>query len=432
MTSPEIDRIDETIERILEVTKSPESRSFYRKAIGRIGVGLTEELLGELRYQMNIQEISNPAKYFTSLLKSEMPEGNVPSPTAVNPAGDGERPTETWPLAAKSYLSPSAAELFEELRPKAPSPVQVLETQMMPMPYARNFIPWATMIGPEFFTLSSNKAKSDRVSLKVRTLDGNILEVPMIRGRVVADPKAKEHGILTPEHGRILGALELIWVQQGSRYISSDTGSLNCWCVVHLKELGKLIGWKSFGGRQTTDLKDKIFDLKAIPYYLEFENTKVNKKGYTFTFLERVNLRDIVERGVDRSTVEITFSHQYSFQLLSRRVVTRPKEITKIKSEMAFLLRLYIESIIYKKDEQSAFKIELGRLVEILNLPKASWHRYKSLRRQQFMKAIKEMNTMMTADGRRFRVAIELGSGNDDFLLLASLDRQLLKPLNIG
>lgn len=421
MTLEDIDRIDDLIERVLEVTKSPESRSFYRKSIAQIGVGLVEELLGELRYQMQIQDISSPAKYFTTLLKKELrDEGH--SPTVENSSTEGGK-VEMWPIAAKTYLSSTAADLFEELKPKAPSPGNIIETQIMPNPYGKNFIPWATMIGPEFFTLSSNKAKSDRVTLKVRTLDGNTLEVPMIRGRLVADPKAKEHGILTPEHGRILGALELIWVQQGSKYVASDTGSLNCWCVVYLKELAKLIGWKSFGGRQMTDLKDKIFDLKSIPYYLEFENTKVSKKGYPFTFLERMNLREIVDRGVDRSTIEVTFSHQYSYQLLSRRVVTRPKEITVIKSEMAFLLRLYIESILYKKDVQKTYKIELLKLVDILNLPKASWHKYKSLRRQQFIKAIKEMNTMKTADGRSFNVSITSGSNEDDCLLLANLDK---------
>ncbi len=425
MTQQDIDLIEDVIERILEVTQSPESRSFYRKTIARIGIGLAEELLGELRYQMKIQDIGSPAKYYTTLLKNEL-KGEDVQPSVDSTSEEVEKP-ESWPISAKTYLSSTAVDLFEELKPKAPAAGTIVETQVMPNPYSKNFIPWATMIGPEFFTLSSNKAKSDRVTLKVRTMDGNILEVPMIRGRIVADPKAKEHGILTPEHGRILGALELLWVQQGSKYVASDSGSLNCWCVVHIRELAKLIGWKSFGGRQMTDLKDKIFDLKSIPYYLEFENTKISKKGYPFTFLERMNLREIVDRGVDRSTIEITFSHQYSYQLLSRRVVTRPKEITNIKSEMAFLLRLYIESIVYKKDNQESYKVGLSKLVEILNLPSASWHKYKSLRRQQFLKAIKEMNTMKTADGRKFRVEIEKSSGDDDFLLLARLEQYLEK-----
>jgi hypothetical protein len=278
------------------------------------------------------------------------------------------------------------------------------------------------MVGPEFFTLSSNKAKSDRVELKVRTLDGQTLKIPMVRGRVVADSKAKEHGILTPEHGRILGSLEIMWVKQGSRFIAGDNGSLNCYCIVNLRNLAHDLGWTSFGGRQMTDLKDKLFDLKSIPYYLEFENTPINKKGYTFTFLDQLNLKNVVEKGIDKSVVEVTFSHQYSSQLLSRGVVARPKEITKIKSEMAFLLRLYIESIIYKKNGEDPYKIELSKLIKILNLPNAGWHKYKSLRRNQFMKALKEMNTMRTVDGRSFKVSISNGSNEDDFLFLACLN----------
>lgn len=419
MTSNDIERIEDLIERIVSVTNSSESRTFYRKAIVQIGIGLSEELLGELKYQMNVQDISSPAKYFTTLLKKEMQTNlqNVGN-EVLNGGGIDESPS----LIGKSYLSATPTDLFEELKPLAAAPFKITETQNMPSPYGKNFIPWATMIGPEFFTLSSNNAKSDRVELKVRTLDGQTFKVPMIRGRVVADPNAKEHGILTPEHGRILGSLELIWVHQGSRYIAGDNGSLNCYCIVYLRELARNLGWKSYGGRQMTELKDKLFDLKSIPYYLEFENTQISKKGYTFTFLEQVNLKNIIERGVDKSVVEITFSHQYSYQLLSRRVVSRPREFIQTKSEMAFLLRLYIESIIYKRKLDDPFKIELGNLIKILNLPHAGWHKFKSLRRSQFSKAVKEINTMKTADGRSFKVSISDGSNEDDCLLLASLD----------
>lgn len=420
MTSNDIERIEDLIERIVSVTNSSESRTFYRKAIVQIGLGLSEELLGELKYQMNIQDITSPAKYLTTLLKKEMELNSQRNGDELKGGGNAENLS----VIGKSYFSATTADLFEELKPLAPAPFKIAEIQKMPAPYSKNFIPWATMIGPEFFTLSSNKARSDRVELTVRTLDGQTLKVPMIRGRLVADSKADEYGILKPEHGRILGSLEVIWVNQGSRFIAGDNGSFNCYCIVHLRDLAQILGWKSFGGRQMTDLKDKLFNLKSIPYYLEFENTKFSKKGYPFTFLERVELRNIIESGMDKSIAEITFSHQYSYQLLSRRVVARPKEITQIKSEMAFILRLYIESIIYKKPLNEPFKIELSNLIKILNLPRAGWHKYKSLRRSQFSKAIKEMNTMKTADGRLFNVSISDGSNDDDCLLLASLDTQ--------
>jgi len=45
------------------------------------------------------------------------------------------------------------------------------------------------------------------------------------------------------------------------------------------------------------------------------------------------------------------FSDTYSRQLLARRVVSRPKEMLTIRSELAFLLRLYLEPILMKKPE---------------------------------------------------------------------------------
>jgi len=62
-------------------------------------------------------------------------------------------------------------------------------------------IPWATFIGPEFFTLSTNKAQSDRVIARFRVLGGKVTEVPLLRGRLF--PKDQDPGILTAEDGHL-------------------------------------------------------------------------------------------------------------------------------------------------------------------------------------------------------------------------------------
>ena len=48
----------------------------------------------------------------------------------------------------------------------------VRESGPMKLPYSAKTLPWATFIGPDFFTLSTNKAKSDRVMAKFRVLGG--------------------------------------------------------------------------------------------------------------------------------------------------------------------------------------------------------------------------------------------------------------------
>src|ERR1051325_5408401 len=105
--------ISDLIERILDVTKSPQSTDFYQKVIAALGPGAVEMELGELRYQMKLGEVEDPARYFTKLLQSRIQHAG-PQETSID--------TNSQQLPAKlgndkeTYLSPSALELFEELR----------------------------------------------------------------------------------------------------------------------------------------------------------------------------------------------------------------------------------------------------------------------------------------------------------------------------
>lgn len=76
--------------------------------------------------------------------------------------------------------------------------------------------------------------------------------------------------------------------------------------------------------------------------------------------------------------LRVTFSDAYSRQLLARRVVSRPKEVLKMSSELAFALRLYLEPILIGCGREHS--IELLNLIKVLNLPVAGWHRFKSRR----------------------------------------------------
>src|SRR5476649_2949797 len=73
MNLAETSQLDELIERILQLTKSPQSIPFYRRAIQTLGLGLVDSELGELRYRLHSGEVKDPAKYFTALLKKRFP-----------------------------------------------------------------------------------------------------------------------------------------------------------------------------------------------------------------------------------------------------------------------------------------------------------------------------------------------------------------------
>ena len=259
----------------------------------------------------------------------------------------------------------------------------------MDPPYSRKAVPWATFVGPEFFTLSTNPAKSDRVIAQFRALDGKVAAVPMIRGRLF--PQDEERGILTAEHGRILGAIECLWVEQGCRYARFGNGSVSCFCRVPIRRLAHLLGWEAFGGRDLAHLKRKTIKLKVTGYYLELEAVEefrsAGVKGFGFSLIDGFDLVDRTRHGLEQTTFRVLFSDPYSRQLLARRVVTRPKEMLKMRSELAFLLRLYLEPILIGRGLGRQHSIELQNLgLGVLNLPVAAWHQFKSSPKGDFLR----------------------------------------------
>jgi len=299
----------------------------------------------------------------------------------------------------------------------------VRESGTMSYPYSAKTIPWTTFIGPEFFTLSTNKAKSDRVMGKFRALGGQVTEVPLIRGRLF--PKDEERGILTVEEGRILGAMECLWVDQGCQYSRFGNGAVSCYCHVPVRSLARLLGWESFGGRDLAYLKRKAINLKMKAYYLELDAVEELKraglKGYGFTLIDGFELIDKTRHRLEQTTFRVSFSDPFSRQLLARRVVSRPKEILKIRSELAFVLRLYLEPILIGRGIGRDHSIELLNLIRVLNLPNAGWHRFKSRRKAVFAKAIQELHGMKTSDGRAMDVELRQGLNREDLLLVGRL-----------
>jgi hypothetical protein len=67
----------------------------------------------------------------------------------------------------------------------------------------------------------------------------------------------------------------------------------------------------------------------------------------------------------------LNFSDPFSRQLLTRQVVSRPKEMLNERSELAFVLRLYLEPILIGRGIGRDHSIELLNMIRVLNLPNA-------------------------------------------------------------
>ena len=405
------------IEDIIQLTGDTKSRAFWEKAVRILGENSVAEEFGELKCQLHNKQIHNPAKYLTKLLKNKLKALEVER---------NKQPAPAIPEKLKTYFEENQIALFSNLVPQTIG--GEAEKKEMAAPYSKETIPWATFMSSNFFTLSTNKAKSDVVQAKFRTADGEVTVIPMIRGRV--KPKSKELGIPTVEHGRILAALENIWAQQGCPYHTyTDSKAVVCFCLVSIRELAGLLGYTTFGGQNLIHLTNKVWDLKNMAYYLDMAAVGFkNAINRGFSLLHSVELAEGMKHGQMETILKVEFSTQLSSQLLSRRAVTRPKQLAHIRSELGFLVRLYLEPILFSLNGETYSK-SLSDLIKDLALPAAPWHKYKSKRRQVFLKALKSMHNQKTTDGRGIVLNIE--EGLTDYLLTARLE-PIAIPANVS
>ena len=326
------------IDEILELTGDHKSRAFFEMALRELGEPVLAEEFGELKHQIRTGAVRTPTKYLTALLKKRLDK--LPRPVQKPLAKTGAE-------KVKTYFEDTQRTLFANFRPVKEE--GEVDQGVMARPYGKEIIPWATFISSAFFTLSTNKAKSDNVLAKFRSMDGAVSVVPLLRGRI--KPGDRERGIPTAEHAKVLSAIESLWVQQGCQRNKYPNGAVSCFCYVSIRELAKALDWKSFGGKDLTWLTSMVYDLKTMPYYLDL--SAMNLKGihgYGFSLLGDVELAEGKKKGQPETVLKVKFSTPLSVQLLDRHAVARPKEIAHIHSELAFLIRLFIEPIVISLD----------------------------------------------------------------------------------
>lgn len=407
---------DYLLEQIISVTQSPKSAPFYRSAIKKLGPTGILPILSEVVDRNRLGTIRSPAKYFTTCLNQRLKnETSAQAPSLKISSA----PRNTFEKR-ESHFCATQIELFQELSTPFYHPNIDSEENFMMDPYFKKFLPWPTFVGPNFFTLSTNHIKSDALSVEFRSMDAKSKKVPMIRGRI--KPGAAAYGILTADHARVLGGLIVIWIRQGGKFGSvGKHGERLCYCYVNIRELAACLGWNSFCGQAMNHLVNRIQDLATMPYYIDMisdEEFKLAKlKSFGFKFLGEVTYFKKGQGG-SCSLFYVTFSTPLSNQLLKRRVVSRPIEMLYQSSELAFLVRMYLEPRLLGPREYPG--IETGRLIQELNLPPAQWH-HTGWRRKQIFEdvVIKSLNGKNTHDGRRFELGIE--KGLRDYILTANL-----------
>ncbi len=184
--------MDYVLEEILKLTKDEKSILFWKQAISRLGQTLVLEEVSETKYQTKCGNCKNPAKYLTSLLAKKL----------KNMVEKGET---IYPLKKTPYLNNNHLIEIQE-RLKLPFSKEK-KKGIFDKYISKQTIPWASLIGPEFFTIRENKTSSDKVVFKFRTIENKKgVEIFLHRGKL--DPLADAHGILNTVHARILAALK--------------------------------------------------------------------------------------------------------------------------------------------------------------------------------------------------------------------------------
>lgn len=418
MTNAEIDHIEDILCRIIEYTKSPESRGFYQKAIMVIGVGQVEEALGEVRMRVNEGSVREPAKYLTTILKDWMAEAeeetpqNPPLPETVVSIQDNSRELA---LGLKS---------FRDLQERPHHEIEEEgEERTIDLPFSKKWLQWVRFVNNDFFSLSTikNRAGWDQVITRLK-IRGSSTLVPLIRGKM--DPDDAGRGILTVEHARILGAIEHIWANQGFPHTTYEKSGISiCFCQGSVRQIATILGIKTFGGSTLKHLRKKILDLDKTGYH--FDLTQMEKpetdgiRSIGFKFLGDVTVISSGNKNRRESLFRFVFSESYSRQLLLRNVVSRPLDMLQIRGEIAFKLYQHLYPILIKKSDGKDYTVELRHLIELLGLPTAGWHKHKSVRKREFQKAVNEVNGKTVTDGRE--ISVKIIDGLVDYVLTAQL-----------
>jgi len=404
------------IEQIIKYTKSEHSINFYRKAIKLLGEGRVEMELGELKHQLRIGTVKDPARYFTKLLLDQLNQLNIPTEDKPLPPND-------------TYQELTQEDLFRHLVPRYIPKDSKSKNHDMPLPYRKAQIPFPTFIGHEFFALTNNKLLHDKIRFQSIAADGETVTALLIRGK--SKPSAKAWGIPTTTHGKLLMALIQSWTDKNCDSIKLEDGTIICTLKIKAKDLAlKYLKWEKFGGSQARELHNHLEGLSKMPYCLLPENKGTYIDHVGFTLLGDVRNIDIKDKkGRFQDTVyEIHFSTTLSWQLYNRHVLTRADNFITIKNDIAWKLKLYLEPRLLSTDY---YHRNLKKLIKDLQLPNAKWHEKMYERKRYFLKSVKELNNSVLSNKHILKLKIILNKSKTDYKLVAAAADTKQQVLNV-
>lgn len=401
-------RDEQLLDEIVEFLNEPAVLPKAKKAIQQHGYDSVREEFGEMRATVQTRAetddpIKNPPGYFIGLLKI---------------LDDRSQPKKPNQPTGRSVFYESLEEHLNSMLATTVAKEDIIEFNgSMVAPYSGQGVPWPTGLGPEFFTLSTNKKKSDSVKTTIRLANGRSVLVPMVRGKAFLN--AEERGIMTAEDNRIIKAMVIIWAQDGCQHTTGKT--MWCYAKFTMRRLARTMGYTNFGGRDLVRLSNRLERLGTISYYIDLSDSsgfeKLERKTYTINFVDKPVFIDTTVDGHREISVRVTFSDFLSSMFIRRKTVTRSKDLVLQKNELALLIQEYIEARVSTENEKDGFRIYLSTLIERLHLPKAKWHAYRSKRCEKLAPAIKELNGSSTWDGDAFFASIDENVGGSDALL---------------
>jgi hypothetical protein len=146
----------------------------------------------------------------------------------------------------------------------------------------------------------------------------------------------------------------------------------------------------------------------------------VTYENFGFKFLADAIPLTRTENGRRERYFRITFSEPFSRQLLARNVVSRPVDMLLVRGDIALKLYVHLFPILCsRKPIDPPYSIELLNLLPLLRMKKTGWWQYKSQRKREFDKALRELNGRPGMDGHVFDIRIEQGLNSKDFVLEA-------------
>jgi hypothetical protein len=405
MTNQTIAEAEELAAEIIEFTGSVESRLFYLKSIYALGPGLVREAVGEVRYRDNRGEVDDRARYLTRVLNRWMAEQKAdtePVTEEARPLGQGTPPR---PLAQKPFGA------FRKL--PLPGPERPV-SKLLDVPFSRRHLQWVRDLNNDFFSLTNEKADSDKVETNAE-INGMTIPVTLMRGKQTPDDKPQ--GIPTVEDMRVLLALEKIWAEgrgpHDDRICTFETTAAAIAEAMGITNGGKILGY----------ITKKVLKLSRTGYCFVFPKTPGPNglvfEDFGFRFLGDVTTLTRVVNGHRERYFRVSFSEPYSRQLLARNVVSRPADMLHVRGDIAFKLYVHLYPILAGLPEGRSYSIELLRLLPLLRLKQTGWWMYKSQRKREFDKAMRELNGRPGKDGHIFDIRIEQGINPKDFMLEA-------------